>query len=149
MKSLLLHKLGTIFRLSSATGIPKSVLQDATNKRTITRHCSSVKLFLADDNKMEKMNFAISFFHSITTRNSSSPSNSTEKVVDSVNNYINIDEKGFRLTFEKSNIYLTSNETTLYHITKSRPFIPKVMHLYAVALPRYDYTKKSFSDGRI
>lgn len=58
-----LNKRVTIRRLISATKNYKLTLQDWKKKGTITYHESFIKRIPMDNNKMEKMKFAIPFIH--------------------------------------------------------------------------------------
>lgn len=60
-----------------------------------------------------------------------------------------LDWKRFCLTFGKSDVYLTLNESFPHRTTKSKHFILELKFLSAVARPRNDFTKKSFFDSRI
>lgn len=103
---------GTIRRILLAAAILKSTLQNSKKRRTITRHSSSTKHSLTDNYEMERIKLAYLFIHSITTGGNTYSSNKTKKVFDSMNNFICIDEKWFRPTFEKSNVCFFSKKIT-------------------------------------
>lgn len=80
-ESVPINTRGTIRRLSSATEIYKSTLHDLKTEGIITRYGSFIERSLKDNNKIEKIKFAISFLHSIKTRGYPASLNNTENVL--------------------------------------------------------------------
>jgi hypothetical protein len=132
-----LRRRGTIRGLSFATGIPVGTLFNIMKEKGLKRVTSSVKPLLTEENKRQRLRFALSMLSNEST------------VFQSMYDYVHIDEKWFYMTKPKSNYYLLPEEDVPHRSVKSKRFIAKVMFLAAVARPRHDpHTKKQF-DGKI
>lgn len=127
--------------LASETKIPKSTLHDALKRGDIVRRTNSLKPLLTNQNKFDRMRFALSFIRRMPHEN--------KFVFDNMRNVVHVDEKWFYLKRENQRMYLGPEEVMPERSTKSKHFIPKVMFLCAVARPQYDYNRKSYFDGKI
>lgn len=97
-----LHKRNTIRSLARALGVKRSSLHRWFNEGLLRRHSNSLKPFLKDANKQERLRFCISMLEQ-----SSLPNN--PKFFE-MGNIIHIDEKWFYLTIKNRNYYLLPGE---------------------------------------
>ncbi len=102
-------------------------------------HSNTVKPYLTDQNKRDRVKFALSFVRGDV---SSLPFRT-------MFDYVHLDEKWFYMTRIKENYDMVQGEKPPARKVKSKRFIMKVMFLCAVARPRYDHHRKSYFDGKI
>lgn len=132
-----LRRRGTIRGLSHATGIPVGTLFNLMKENGLKRVTSTVKPVLTEENKKERLRFALSMLCG------------ESNVFQTLYDFVHVDEKWFYMTKIKSNYYLLPEEDVPHRTVKSKRFIAKVMFLAAVARPRYDPQKKKQFDGKI
>jgi hypothetical protein len=109
--------------LSAALGVSKSTVQRALAAGEIKRHSSAVKPWLTDRNKLQRLDFCLSFVDSTTYS------------FDSFDGTVHIDEKWFYLTRGEQSYYLDADEELPYRAVKSKRYITKVMFMAAVMRP--------------
>ena len=68
---------------------------------------------------------------------------------DAMYNVVHIDEKWVNMYKASSRYYLSSDEALPYRSCPNKRYIGKVMFLAAVARPRYNFSKKTYFDGKI
>lgn len=136
---LTLSRRTTLRRMEQFSGIPRSTLQRAKANGHLIRHSSTVKPRLSSRNKIERMNFSLSFIQRVNN----------SYVFSSMHDMVHIDEKWFDMMKVKESYYLVPSEIEPYRYVQSKRFIGRVMFVCAVARPRYDYRKRRMFDGKI
>ena len=101
-------------------------------------HMSSLKPTLTEENKMSRMELALSFIDK----------NNTSKFKN-MEDLIHIDEKWFYLTKDGESFIIAADEEEPYRHVQHKSFLTKIMFLCAVARPRYDTRKNAWFDGKI
>ena len=101
-------------------------------------HTSLLKPTLTEENKMSRMELALSFIDK----------NNTSKFED-MEDLIHIDEKWFYLTKDGQRFIIVSDKEEPYRHVQHKSFLTKIMFLYAVARPRYDTNKNTWFDRKI
>ena len=101
-------------------------------------HTSSLKPTLTDENKVSRMELALSF----TDKNNTSKFEHMEDL-------IHIDEIWFYLTKDGQHFIIMADEAEPYRHVQHKLFLTKIMFLCAVARPRYDMNKNAWFDGKI
>ena len=101
-------------------------------------HTSSLKPTLTEENKMSRMELALSFIDK----------NNTSKFKN-MEDLIHIDEKWFYLTKDGQRFIIAADEEEPYRHVQHKSFLMKIMFLCAVARPRYDTRKNAWFDGKI
>ena len=101
-------------------------------------HTSSLKPTLMEENKMSRMELALSFIDK----------NNTSKFKN-MEDLIHIDEKWFYLMKDGQRFIIGADEEEPYRHVRHRSFLTKIMFLCAVAMPRYDTRKNTWFDGKI
>ena len=101
-------------------------------------HTSSLKPTLMDENKVSRMELALSFIDK----------NDTSKF-ECMEDLIYINEKWFYLTKDGQRFIIAAGEAEPYRHVQHKSFLTKIMFLCAVARPRYDMNKNTWFDGKI
>ena len=101
-------------------------------------HRSSLKPTLTDENKVSRMELALSFIDK----------NNTSKF-EHMEDLILVDEKWFYLTKDGQRFIIAADKAEPYRHVQHKSFLMKVMFLCAVARPRYDMNKNAWFDGKI
>ena len=101
-------------------------------------HTSSLKPTLTEENKMSRMELALSFVDK----------NNTSKF-ENMEDLIHIDEKWFYLTKDGQRFIIAADEEEPYRHVQHKCFLTKIMFLCAVARPRYDTRRNAWFDGKI
>ncbi len=141
IKSISIGHRTSLRSMEMATGISKSSLHRAVQSGALLRHSSAIKPLLTDSNKIRRLKFALDHVHY----------NSHKDTYEfkSMNNYVHIDEKWFRIMKDHQSFYLAPDEPKPNRAANSKSFIPKIMFLCALARPRYNPTTRSYFDGKI
>ena len=98
----------------------------------------SLKPTLTEENKMSRMELALSFVDK----------NNTSKF-ENMEDLIHINEKWFYLTKDGQRFIIAADEEEPYRHVQHKSFLTKIMFLCAVARPRYDTNKNPWLDGKI
>ncbi len=130
---------GSLRSLEAASGLSKSSLRRSIKRGQIHRHSNTVKPYLTDQNKRDRVKFALSFVRSHVT----------SLLFGTMFDYVHLDEKWFYLTRIKQNYYMVQGKKSPARKVKSKCYIMKVMFLCVVARPRYDDHRKAYLDGKI
>ena len=101
-------------------------------------HMSFLKPTLMDENKVSRMELALSFINK----------NDTSKF-EHMEDLIHIDKKWFYLTKDGQRFIIAADEAEPYRHVQHKSFLTKIMFLCAVARPRYDMNKNAWFDGKI
>ena len=101
-------------------------------------HMTSLKPILTEENKVSRMECALSFIDK----------NDTSKFKH-MEDLIHIDEKWFYLTKDGQCFIIAVDKAEPYRHVQHRSFLTKIMFLCAVAGPRYDTNKNAWFDGKI
>ena len=101
-------------------------------------HTSSLKPTLTEENKMSRMELALSFIDK----------NNTSKF-EHIEDLIHINEKWFYLTKDGQHFFIAADEEEPYRHVQHKSLLMKIMFLCAVARPRYDTNKNTWFDGKI
>ena len=122
-----------------AMGVSLNTVQRMLLKKDVCRiHTSSLKPTLTEENKMSRMELALSF----VDKNNPSKFENMEDL-------IHVDEKWFYLTKDGQRFIIAADEEEPYRHVQHKSFLTKVMFLCAVARPRYDTNKNAWFDGKI
>ena len=122
-----------------AMGVALSTVQRMLLHRDVCRvHMSSLKPTLMEENKMSRMELALSFIEK----------NNTSKF-ENMEDLIHIDEKWFYLMKDGQRFIIAADKEEPYRHVQHKLFLMKIMFLYVVARPRYDMNKNAWFDGEI
>ena len=122
-----------------AMGVALSMVQRMLLHRDVCRvHTSSLKPTLTEENKMSRMELALSFMDK----------NNTSKF-ENMEDLIHIDEKWFYLTKDGQRFIIVADEEEPYRHVQHKSFLMKIMFLCVVARPRYDTRRNAWFDGKI
>lgn len=127
----------TIRNTALSIGIPPTTLWDILKRGNIRRVSTTLKPLLTDQNKRNRVEWALSF----VDRDS--------LAFASMYDYVHLDEKWFFLCKETNTFYLAKDEANPHIESKSKRFLPKVMFLCAVARPRFDDDGLCVFDGKL
>ena len=120
-------------------GFALSTVQQMLLRRDVCCiHTSSLKPTLTEENKMSRMELALSFIEK----------NNTSKF-ENMEDLIHINEKWFYLMKEGQCFIIAADEEEPYRHVQHKSFLMKIMFLCAVARPRYDTNKNTWFDGKI
>ena len=129
LKEIPRRRRKTYLSTAKAMGVALSTVQQMLLHRDVCRiHMSSLKPTLTEENKMSRIELALSFVDK----------NNTSKF-ENMEDLIHIDEKWF---------YLTKNGQPYRHV-QHKSFLTKIMFLCAVARPRYDTRRNAWFDRKI
>ena len=101
-------------------------------------HTSSLKPTLTDENKVSRMELALSFIDK----------NNTSKL-EHMEDLIHVDEKWFYLMKDGQCFIIVVDKAEPYRHVQHKSFLMKVMFLCAVARPRYDMNRNTWFDRKI
>ena len=129
LKEILWHRRKTYRSTANAMGVSLNTVQRMLLKKDVCHiHTSSLKPTLTEENKMSRMELALSFIDK----------NNTSKFED-MEDLIHIDEKWFYLTKDGQRFIIAADEEEPYRYdVQHKSFLTKIMFLCAVARPRYD-----------
>ena len=124
---------------AKAMGVSFNTVQQMLLQKDVCRvHTSSLKPTLTEENKMSRMELALSFIDK----------NNTSKF-ENMEDLIHIDEKWFYLTKDGQCFIIAADKEEPYRHVQHKSFLTKIMFLCAVARPRYDTNKNAWFDGKI
>lgn len=132
----------TIRALAFKAGMSKSTMHARVQEGAMRRHTSTMKPFLTDRNKIERLRFCLFMINPYSTI-------SGEYFFNDMMNVIHMDEKWFNITETTAGFYLLPQEEDPHRTAKSKRFITKVMFVAVVARPRHNSSKNSWFDGKI
>lgn len=136
-----LRRRRTIRSLASAIGMKKSTLHKCLKEGKLRRHSSSLKPYLKEANKKQRLQFCVSMLDESTL-----PHNPKFR---DMRNIVHLDEKWFNGTKKTRTMYLTPDEDDPHRTVQNKNFITKVMFLSAQTRPRYDHEGNCYFDGKI
>ena len=120
-------------------GVSLNTVQQMLLEQDVCRiHTSSLKPTLTDENKVSRMELALSFIDK----------NDTSKF-EHMEDLIHVDEKWFYLTKDGQCFIIAADETEPYRHVQHKSFLTKIMFLCVVARPRYNTNKNTWFDGKI
>ena len=129
----------TYHSTAKAMGVSLNTVQRMLLQKDVCRvHTSSLKPTLTEENKMSRMELALSFIDK----------NNTSKF-ENMEDLIHIDEKWFYLTKDGQRFIIAADKEEPYRHVQHKSFLTKIMFLCAVARPRYDTNKNAWFDGKI
>ena len=139
LKEIPWHRRKTYRSTAKAMGVALSTVQQMLLHQDVCRvHTSSLKPTLTEENKMSRMELALSFVDK----------NNTSKF-ENMEDLIHIDKKWFYLTKDGQCFIIAADEEEPYRHVQHKSFLMKIMFLCAVARPRYDTRKSAWFDGKI
>ena len=139
LKEIPQHHRKTYRSTAKAMGVALSTVQRMLLHRDVCRiHMSSLKPTLTEENKMSRMELALSFIDK----------NNTSRF-ENMEDLIHIDEKWFYLMKDGQRFIIAADEEEPYRHVQHKSFLTKIMFLCAVARPRYDTRKNAWFDGKI
>ncbi len=136
-----LRQRSTIRSLAEALGVPKSTLHRLFKEGHLRRHSNSLKPYLKEANKKERLRWCVGMLDHRTLSNN-------PKFIE-MENIIHIDEKWFNATKKDKTYYLHPLEPEPYKTVQNKNAIEQVMFLSAVARPRFDDEGNCTFDGKI
>ena len=124
---------------AKALGVSLNTVQQMLLHRDVCCvHMSSLKPTLMDENKVSRMELALSFIDK----------NDTSKF-EHMDDLIHIDKKWFYLTKDGQCFIIVADKAEPYRHVQHKSFLTKIMFLCVVARPRYNTNKNSWFDGKI
>ena len=139
LKEIPQHCCKTYCSTAKAMGVSLSTVQRTLLKRDVYRvHTSSLKPTLTEENKMSRMELALSYIDK----------NNTSKF-ENMEDLIHINKKWFYLTKDGQHFIIAADEEEPYRHVQHKSFLTKIMFLCVVARPRYDTNKNAWFDGKI
>ena len=139
LKEIPQHCPKTYCSTAKAMGVALSMVQRMLLHRDVCRvHMSSLKPTLMDENKMSRMELALSFVDKDNTSK-----------FENMEDLIHIDEKWFYLTKDGQRFIIVADKEEPYRHVQHKSFLMKIMFLCAVARPRYDTRRNAWFDGKI
>ena len=139
LKEIPQHRCKTYHSTAKAMGVTLSTVQRMLLCRDVCHvHTSSLKPTLTEENKMSRIELALSFIKK----------NNTSKF-EKMEDLIHINEKWFYLTKDGQRFIIVVNEEEPYRHDQHKSFLTKIMFLCAVARPSYDTNKNAWFDGKI
>jgi hypothetical protein len=136
-----LHKRRTIKKLAKALGVSKSSVHRWFKEGHLRRHSNSLKPFLKDANKKERLMWCLSMLDPTTLPN--------EPNFIKMDNITHIDEKWFNATKKNKNFYMLPGEVGPHRTVHNKNSIDKVMVLSAIGLPMYDDAGNEIFSGKL
>ena len=131
LKEIPRRRRKTYHSTAKAMGVSLNTVQRMLLQKDVCRvHTSSLKPTLTEENKMSRMELALSKF-------------------ENMEDLIHIDEKWFYLTKDGQHFIIAVDEEEPYRHVQHKSFLTKIMFLCAVARPRYDTNKNAWFDGKI
>ena len=139
LKEIPRHRHKTYRSTAKAMGVSLNTVQQMLLQKDVCRiHTSSLKPTLTEENKMSRMELALSF----VDKNNTSKFKNMEDL-------IHINEKWFYLTKDGQHFIIAADEEEPYRHVQHKSFLMKIMFLCAVARPRYDTNKNAWFNGKI
>ena len=139
LKEIPWHCRKTYRSTAKAMGVALSTVQRMLLHQDVCRiHMSSLKPTLTEENKMSRMELALSFVDK----------NNTSKF-ENMEDLIHIDKKWFYLMKDGQRFIIAADEEEPYRHVQHKSFLTKIMFLCVVARPRYDTRRNSWFDGKI
>ena len=124
---------------AKAMGVSLNTVQRMLLQKDVSRiHMSSLKPTLTEENKMSRMELALSFIDKNNTRK-----------FENMEDLIHIDEKWFYLTKDGQRFIIAVDEEEPYRHVQHKSFLTKIIFLCAVARPRYNTNKNAWFDRKI
>ena len=124
---------------AKAMGVALSTVQRMLLHRDVCHvHMSSLKPTLTEENKMSRMELALSFVDK----------NNTSKF-ENMEDLIHIDKKWFYLMKDGQRFIIAADEEEPYRHVQHKSFLTKIMFLCVVARPRYDTRRNTWFNGKI
>ena len=139
LKEIPRRRRKTYHSTAKAMGVALSTVQQMLLHRDVCCvHMSSLKPTLTEENKMSRMELALSFMDK----------NNTSKF-ENMEDLIHINEKWFYLTKDGQRFIIVADEEEPYRHVQHKSFLTKIMFLCAVARPRYNTRRNAWFDGKI
>ena len=139
LKEIPRHRHKTYRSTAKAMEVALSTVQRMLLHQDVCRvHTSSLKPTLTEENKISRMELALSFVDK----------NNTSKF-ENMEDLIHIDKKWFYLTKDGQRFIIAADEEEPYRHVQHKSFLTKIMFLCAVARPRYDTRRNALFNGKI
>ena len=139
LKEIPQRRRKTYCSTAKAMGVALSTVQRMLLHRDVCCiHMSSLKPTLTEENKMSRMELALSFVDKNNTRK-----------FENMEDLIHINKKWFYLTRDGQCFIIAADEEEPYRHVQHKSFLTKIMFLCAVARPRYNANKNAWFDGKI
>ena len=136
LKEIARHRRKTYHSTAKAMGVALSTVQQMLLHRDVCRvHMSSLKPTLTEENKMSRMELALSFVDK----------NNTSKF-ENMEDLIHIDEKWFYLTKDGQCFIIAADKEEPYRHVQHKSFL---MFLCGLARPRYNMKENAWFDRKI
>ena len=139
LKEIPRRRRKTYHSTAKAMGVSLSTVQRMLLQQDVCHiHTSSLKPTLMEENKMSRMELALSFIKK----------NNTSKFKN-MEDLIHINEKWFYLTKDGQRFIIVTDEEEPCRHVQHKLFLMKIMFLCAVARPRYNTNKNTWFDRKI
>ena len=139
LKEIPRHRRKTYCSTAKAMGVALSTVQQMLLHRDVCCvHTSSLKPTLTEENKMLRMELALSFIDK----------NNTSKFKN-MEDLIHIDKKWFYLTKDGQCFIIAADEEEPYRHVQHKSFLTKIMFLCVVARPWYNTRRNAWFDRKI
>ena len=133
------HRRKTYHSTAKAMGVSLSTVQQMLLQQDVCHvHMSSLKPTLTDENKISRMELALSFINK----------NNTSKF-ENMEDLIHINKKWFYLMKDGQHFIIAADEDEPHRHVQHKSFLMKIMFLCVVARPRYNMNKNAWFDGKI
>jgi hypothetical protein len=132
-------KRTTLKDLAFELNMSISTLHRRFKEKEFRRHSNAIKPRITDDNKKERVRYALSRLDP----------DSVEPKFQGSYNVVHMDEKWFYRTKGSQKYYLANEEEEPYRSCQSKNYIEKVMFLCVVGRPRFDEDGNCIWDGKI
>lgn len=141
LRGLPLSSRTTLDDLSTHLHVSKSKLHSMKREGIIKRVSNSIKPYLTDKNKKDRLKWCLSMLDPMSIPN--------DPVFKGLFDFVFIDEKWFNITRKTERYYTVQGEHEPTRTCKNKNYIPKIMLLTALARPRFDSDGNCTFDGKI
>ncbi|KAG3036467.1 hypothetical protein PC121_g273 [Phytophthora cactorum] len=124
-------------RVAEASGLSTHLIRQAVKKGIVRRQTTFIKPALTSENKMQRVEHALSFIDDATLR------------FEPMHNVVHVDETWFYADRNRHSHLVFDGEELPPRAWKSKRFIPKTMFLAALTRPRFDPHRKQRWNGKV
>lgn len=141
LQDIALSNRTTIEDVAKHLGVSKAKVQRMKKEGLIKRVSNSIKPYLTDKNKKDRLRWCLSMLDPRSVPN--------DPVFKGLFDYVFIDEKWFYITKKTLRYYTVPGEEHPTRTCKNKNYIPKIQILTVLARPRFDPDGTCTFDGKI
>jgi DNA-binding transcriptional regulator YhcF (GntR family) len=141
VEAIPLRRRCTIRSLAKELRMNRTTVHRIFKDGFLRRHSSSLKPYLKEENKKERLRWCLSMLDEHTLQ--------TQPKFKEMKNIIHQDEKWFNGTRKDVTYYLSPNEEDPHRTVRNKNYIDKVMFFCAVTNPEYDDEGNCMFDGKL